>query len=198
MEIFVLTLAVFIISVCIYKINIKYELTRNALLTSALYAAAGILCSVILSEIMDIKPVFVFVFIAVGSVMFLLSLWDLKEKTVPSLLIYILMMICMFSMFINPYSSVINCIITGIVLTIAMFFIYKISKNKIGGGDVKVISALGFAMGYPQTFNILFSAMTMAIIWGLGLVILKKADLKTEFAFLPFLTIGFILNIINL
>ena len=74
---------------------------------------------------------------------------------------------------------------------------YFLSKKRVGIADIKVISFLGFYMGYPLIFSLLFASMFLAMIYGIALVVLKKAELKSEIPFLPFLLLGYIINVLN-
>lgn len=124
-----------------------------------------------------------------------LSLWDIREKEIPAVAIYILAVFCMVMMLINPYCNIINNVVTGILFSGIIGLAYKLTKEKIGLGDVEVLCAMAFAFGYPNLFNMLFISMISSVIFGIMLIVLKKATIKTEIPFLPFIFIGYILNI---
>jgi leader peptidase (prepilin peptidase)/N-methyltransferase len=97
----------------------------------------------------------------------------------------------------NPYCRIINNLVVGGVLSVALFILYKVASDKIGLGDVEIMLALGFAFGYPQIFSIIFSSLFLSMVFGILLMTVKKAKLKTTIPFVPFLFIGMTLNIIN-
>lgn len=74
----------------------------------------------------------------------------------------------------------------GIVLTLISFF----SKEGIGMGDALVLLCLGAGYRWEKVTAMLFGALCLAAVFSLVLLILKKADRKTELPFLPFLFFG--------
>lgn len=134
---------------------------------------------------------------AMQLLLLLLSFWDIKDMEIPIVFIYIFAFICAIMMLINPYCKLINCVILGVVIAIVLLVFYKVKKSSVGIGDIEVIIALSFAYGYPHIFNVLFTALFISMLYGIGLLILKKAKIKTEIPFLPFLFFSVSLNIIN-
>lgn len=126
-----------------------------------------------------------------------LALWDIKEKKIPVLIIYFLFLICAVMLLINPYCGILNNILTGVFISIGFFAAYKIGKGGIGLGDAEVISALAFGLGFSGLFGTMFCALFLSMLYGIGLMIFKKAKIKTEIPFMPFLFLGLVLNIIN-
>lgn len=127
----------------------------------------------------------------------ILSLWDAREKQIPAVGVYALFFGCAVMTVINPYCSIINNLITGGAVSLVLFIVYKTGRVSIGLGDVEVIGSLAFAFGYPHIFNILIMGLLLSMLWGIGLMALKKADMKTEMAFIPFLFLGYVLNVLN-
>lgn len=146
-----------------------------------------------LAEMLYIIP-----FALIQLIMLLLSLWDMKEMEIPAFAAYALFLVCALMMMANPYCTIVNSVFTGGFMSLTLIVFYKLTKDKIGRGDVEVLIALGFAFGYPQVFGIIFAALFVSMIASICLMASKKAKLKTEIPFIPFLFIGMTLNIINL
>lgn len=140
--------------------------------------------------------IFSTLYILYAIVLLILSLWDIKEMNVPRVIIGILWLISLCMIFTNK--SIINCAFTGVVLSTILIIVYFVSKKKIGLGDILVICGLAFGLGYPTIFRILFIGMFVAMIYGFILVKRKKATIKTEIPFIPFIFVGLILNIVYL
>ncbi len=147
--------------------------------------------------IKNMSAVFLITLTAMQLILAVLSMWDIKQKAVYSIGIYILFLVCAVMMLINPYCKILNNVITGFILTCVLIVVYKIGKTNIGKGDVEVISAMAFALGYPHIFSIMFAALLTAMLCGVALMIFKKAALKTELPFIPFIFLAVLLNTIN-
>ncbi len=137
------------------------------------------------------------IYLAAEFILMILSFWDIKEKEIPVIYIYCLLLCCGIMMLINPYCNIINNIITGVIITGVLALFYRLKKESVGLGDIEVIAALSFSFGYPHIFNILFTALFISMIFGIILLIIKRAKLKTEIPFIPFLCLSVILNVIN-
>lgn len=73
-----------------------------------------------------------------------------------------------------------------------MYVCSVIFKGSIGKGDALVLLFIGSVMGYHQELEALFISVLLTSLLSLILLIIKKADRKTEIPFVPFLSIGVI------
>ncbi|MCI8805473.1 MAG: hypothetical protein HFE59_06185 [Clostridiales bacterium] len=176
--------------------DIKFKLISKKVVYIPLIIIIGLnIYSMIFIKGMSIY--FAVIYLAVEFILTILSFWDIKEKEIPVIYIYCLLLCCGIMMLINPYCDIINNIITGIIITVVLALFYRLKKESVGLGDIEVIAALSFSFGYPHIFNILFTALFISMIFGIILLIIKRAKLKTEIPFIPFLCLSVILNIIN-
>lgn len=83
-------------------------------------------------------------------------------------------------------------VVAWIIIT-SFFFCWWAFSNGLGFGDVKFIFATGFLLTTSQLLVYLSLTLSIAIVYGLGVMLLTKKGLKTEFAFGPFLIIGMLL-----
>ncbi len=67
--------------------------------------------------------------------------------------------------------------------------IYK-SDNAMGMGDVKLLAVCGLFLGYKLTIVALFTAIIVAALFSLILILLKKINSKATIAFGPFIAVG--------
>lgn len=88
--------------------------------------------------------------------------------------------------------SLLGCIICFIILTIAGLC----SHGGIGKGDIKLLSALGFACGAYPVFVTLTGALICCSAVALLLIILKKVSWKEHFPFAPFIYLGYLIMIV--
>ena len=90
-----------------------------------------------------------------------------------------------------------NMLLSGFVLGAFFAIIYMLSKGRwIGLGDAKLVFLMGLLFGYPFGFWVLVVSVWIAAIWGITLIILKKATIKTALPFGTFLSVVSILFII--
>ena len=82
----------------------------------------------------------------------------------------------------------------GLVVA-AIFFVAALVTGKIGGGDVKLITALSVVYGLWGSFALLLFAQTAMLIFYAGKYIFCKINGKTaskSFPFVPFIFIGYL------
>lgn len=181
----------------IFGVNKKYMLLNKSLIVLIISIVLFAFANIVLIKTKNINIFFSLLYNIEACVLALLSLWDIKEKQIPSIIIYILFLISATMMIINPLCPMLNNLISAICFGVFLLITKKILKNRIGSGDIKVIIALCSALGYPQIFNLLFTSMFLTMVFGVILIILKKANLKTEIPFIPFIFLGYIINVLN-
>lgn len=71
--------------------------------------------------------------------------------------------------------------------------IYK--KDAVGDGDMFLLGAIGSFMGYRGLFSVVIIASFLGSIYGISLILMKKADRVSYMPFGPFLSIGCIINL---
>jgi len=72
----------------------------------------------------------------------------------------------------------------GIFLLLAI-----ISRGSIGGGDVKLIAALGLLLGAENLLNVVLYGSILGGLAGLTMILTKKKDRKSYFAYGPYFTL---------
>lgn len=63
-------------------------------------------------------------------------------------------------------------------------------RDQLGMGDIKLLCVCGFLTGFPAIAWLFFRGLAAAGIYSAVQMLRRKADLKTEFPFVPFLLIG--------
>lgn len=84
--------------------------------------------------------------------------------------------------------GIIGFFIVSVPMLLLAFF-----TDGFGGGDIKLCAVCGLFLGYQLVIIGFLSACLLASIAGIILILLKKAERKTAFAFGPFLAFGYIL-----
>lgn len=89
-----------------------------------------------------------------------------------------------------PLITWIDSIVGSCVIFILLYCMQKIYPEGLGGGDVKLLSLLGFIVGLKGIFIVLFLASCFSLcFFGAGLV-LKRMKMRTQIPFGPFISLG--------
>ncbi|MBQ3410222.1 MAG: prepilin peptidase, partial [Bacillus sp. (in: Bacteria)] len=89
-----------------------------------------------------------------------------------------------------PLVTWIDSIVGSCVIFILLYCMQKIYPEGLGGGDVKLLSLLGFIVGLKGIFIVLFLASCFSLcFFGAGLV-LKRMKMRTQIPFGPFISLG--------
>lgn len=128
---------------------------------------------------------------------FLIAYIDIRVKKIPNKLILILLVIRLLFIFINVFISfevfwsvflysVIGALAGGIIILICAL----ISRGGVGFGDVKMFTVVGLYFGLHGVIAIMMYSLFLAAIYGLFLIIFKKAKMKSTIAMAPFIFLG--------
>jgi len=80
----------------------------------------------------------------------------------------------------------------GAVGFLVLYVAGRLSKGGIGGGDIKLVAALGFLCGFRAMFTTLTLALLVCALFSIPYVIAKKERLSDSLPFGPFIYVGFI------
>lgn len=82
-------------------------------------------------------------------------------------------------------------VISGAVAGMSFYALWRVTRGRgLGFGDVKLAAALGLVLGYPHILIGLYTAFLTGALWGVILMITRRAGMKTKIAFGPFLVLG--------
>lgn len=133
-----------------------------------------------------------------------LTIIDLREHRLPNPFTYSAIAVSLVSVLIaaffdQDFVRTILALALGVATAVIGYFMAL--ANGIGMGDVKLLTAMNIALGWFVPFLILLMlaiAFTLAAMVSLGMMIARKANLKTPLAMGPFLLVGFGLVTVNL
>lgn len=86
---------------------------------------------------------------------------------------------------------------SGLIPGMICFLISFLTREAFGYGDSVVVTACGISLGLEKTAELLVMSFFLSALWAVFLCIFRKAGLKKEFPFLPFLSAAFVLQIIT-
>lgn len=124
------------------------------------------------------------------SLVFSISAIDIDKHIIPNSLVLALLCLGLVNVLVNNHMA--TLLILGFVLTFIFgIILYFITKGSIGGGDIKLLSALGLLVGYYNIYIVVFLSFSIAALFGIVRIIFKKANTKTPIPFGPFIALGF-------
>lgn len=128
--------------------------------------------------------------------LFLASIYDLKHKILPDEFILIAGLAALLSrLFLAGAKLELNVILAALSAFLFFAFIWLASRGKaMGLGDAKMAGASGLFLGFPKIVPALVFSFWLGAIFGILLLILKRANLKSAVPFGPFLFIGAFLS----
>lgn len=116
----------------------------------------------------------------------LIAIEDSRTRTIPN---YYPLSIFILSFLDSPAWRV---AISGILMGLLFLIIAALSKNQLGGGDVKLIAALGAYLGIiGATFSVVIGLAA-----AVAMEILVKRNLKESFPLGPYLSVSSILVVV--
>ena len=176
-------------SYCNAKISVQYPLIE----------ALNAIIYIVLFLRLSFSLTFIF-YALVSSVLIAIAIIDLKEQIIPdSLVISIIVLTILYKVLnyflYNESSEILESVLGflvagGLFLAIAIF-----SRGGMGGGDVTLISALGFILGIKQILLVIFLSFLYGAIISIFLLSTKLKTRKDPIPFGPFIILGFFTTI---
>ena len=86
--------------------------------------------------------------------------------------------------------TILNHLIGMVCVAIPMLVLSLFIKGAFGGGDIKLVAAAGLFLGWRLTVAGAFIGMFISGIYGIYLILIKKAGKKAKVKLAPFLAFG--------
>jgi leader peptidase (prepilin peptidase)/N-methyltransferase len=141
--------------------------------------------------------------VLVGAGMWL-SLIDIDTHLLPRRIVYrtiaVAMPLLVLSAFFDNTGSVIGMFIGGLGMWCTLRVLEVLSRGDLGGGDVGLGGLLGFYLGwlsYEAIFVGLFASFLVGGFFAVALLVTRKANRNTHFAFGPFLIVGTLIAVLR-
>lgn len=133
---------------------------------------------------------------------YLASMRDLLDKRVPNRLIgwmvtaWALIMAPQFFFHTEEALRLLFSGGLGFLMGGGLFLlVYLVSRGGLGGGDVKLMAAVGLYLGFRDVLKVMLYGSILASLTGGGMILLKKIGRKDSIPLVPFLYIGILLTI---
>ncbi len=164
---------------CKGKISVRYPLIEilNAFLYLFCYFRVGL-------------DVVLFPLLGLCSVLLVMSVIDMDTKEIPNRLVLILLVLGVVNVIINPSITIIKAAVGFFAVSVPMLFIALLTGGGMGGGDIKLMAAIGVFLGWSDVLAAFFIACFFAGLIGMLLILVKKKTRKDMIPFGPFLAVG--------
>ena len=120
----------------------------------------------------------------------IISISDIRTKKITDPMVLALLPLVVISAFLYPGITLVSRVLSLFTAALPMFVVTVIRPNAFGGGDIKLMAAVGLILGWKHTLLAFIIASLIAIIYSLIILIIKKATIKDTVAFGPALCIG--------
>ena len=124
------------------------------------------------------------------AILLLISLIDAHEMIIPNGLSIALLACGTLAIYFIPEITITSRFIGLACVSLPLLLISLLFPGSFGGGDVKLMAAAGFLLGWQNTFIAACIGLTIGGIYGVYLMAFGKKGAKEHFAFGPALCVG--------
>lgn len=130
------------------------------------------------------------IILSLFSLLLIISATDCVYMLIPDRILisfaFLLILECIFVQLVTWIDSIVG---SGVIF-ILLYCMQKIYPEGLGGGDIKLLSLLGFIVGVKGIFMILFLSSCFSLcFFGIG-ILLKRIEAKKPIPFGPFISLG--------
>jgi len=137
--------------------------------------------------------VFGFSSLAVLFLWLIIAVIDCRKMIIPDWSVISLLVLTILIEFLtfSSFPALGNKLLGALVAFGFLLFLHLITKGKgMGLGDVKLAIFIGLFLGFSKAVLALYLAILTGAVWGVIMIMLKKARFKQQVPFGPFLVLG--------
>ncbi len=124
-----------------------------------------------------------------ASILLVLAVIDKKKMIIPNFLIILIIILGIVATFVPEMGNIYVKIIGLVIISVPLQIISCIIPRAFGGGDIKLMAAAGFLLGFKIVCVAMYIGLVIGGVQGLYLIKNGKGR-KTKFPFGPSLAIG--------
>lgn len=129
------------------------------------------------------------------SIMICIFFIDLEHYIIPDSLLAVLLILSALKIFLLNQPQFLNAVITTVITFLFFYLVYILSKEKFGGGDVKLFTLLALYFGWPLINLLIVLASVLGLIIA-GVMIMAGVMNKDEpIPFGPFIVFSSIITL---
>lgn len=166
---------------CKIRISIRYPLIEIATGLGFVY----------LAQLFYLNPLTLIYSIIVFSILFIIFIIDFEHKIIPDSLIFVGLFVTVSYYLLTNNQELIPSLFAGLTSSLGLLIIHLLTRGRgMGLGDVKFAVWGGMLVGFRYNLIWLFLAFLTGGISGIILILGKRAGLKDQIAFGPFLIVA--------
>ncbi|WP_243292066.1 A24 family peptidase [Bacillus sp. FJAT-47783] len=124
------------------------------------------------------------------SLLLIISVSDLSYMLIPNSILLFFFLLLSFERLFIPLSPWYDSLLGAFLGFILLYVIAVLSKGGMGGGDIKLMTVLGVALGMKGVLLTFFLATIIGTIFSIAGMLVKKLHRKSAIPFGPFISIG--------
>lgn len=140
----------------------------------------------------NLKALTIFLFFALLTI---ISLIDQDTMEIPPELNIAILVLGIISIWTVGGVSILERVIGLFCISLPLYLIILIKPEGFGGGDIKLMFAAGFFLGWKATVVAFFIGLILGGIYGVVCLIRRKLGKTDHFAFGPYLSIGLAVSV---
>ena len=138
---------------------------------------------------------FFYKYVVFFSILLVISFIDIEKGIIPDRLVLLLFLWSIAWQFFYPEVPLASAAM-GMLAGGGMFYIISVlSKGGMGGGDIKLMTVLGFAIAWPLVFVVFMLAFFLGAVVGVILLVMGKKMRRDPLPFGPFLSLAFFISV---
>lgn len=130
------------------------------------------------------------IILSLFSLLLIISVTDYIYMLIPNRILAWFACLLILECAFVPLVTLIDSIVGSGVIFILLYCMQKIYPEGLGGGDIKLLSLLGYIVGLKGIFMILFLASCFSLCFFGAAIVLKRMKMRTQIPFGPFITLG--------
>lgn len=127
------------------------------------------------------------------SMLLVIAMIDYKYQIIPNGLVIAILVVAGIHLAYN-YTNWLEYLIGFFAVSLLLLVVGILTNGKMGGGDIKLMAAVGLFLGWKLIILALFIGSIIGSIIGISLMVLKVIKRKQPIPFGPFLSLGIIIS----
>jgi leader peptidase (prepilin peptidase)/N-methyltransferase len=132
----------------------------------------------------------------VAAILIVVTLIDADTQEIPDRMNVALLAAGVAAIFLVPEVTLLSRVIGFFTVSVPLLVIALLIAGAFGMGDVKLMAAAGFLLGWKGALVALFIALILGGVYGVYLLATKKKGRKEHFAFGPALCVGVFVSLL--
>jgi leader peptidase (prepilin peptidase)/N-methyltransferase len=162
----------------------KTRISPRYCIVDTICGAASLLCWIYFD--LSVAALYFVVF----SVLLCITLIDADTQEIPDSLNLAILLCGIAAIWLQPDVDLLSRVIGIFVISVPLLLMALIVNGAFGMGDVKLMAAAGFLLGWQHTLVAFFIALLLGGGYGVAVLIMRKKGRKDHFAFGPCLAVG--------